>query len=223
MVPWIEPHEPLPPTSLALGPDSDAPGLLAAGAPVTLARLEEAYRRGIFPWYSGGQPPLWWSPDPRMVLPVSEFRLAHSLRKTLRRFLRTPGCEVRFDHDFPGVMRACGDPSRPYGWISSAFVAAYSELHRLGWAHSVEALDDGGRLVGGVYGVRIGRLFAAESMFHHATDAGKVALAALIARLAAEGASLFDVQWVTPHLATLGAIAVSRDEYLRRLADAVRT
>jgi leucyl/phenylalanyl-tRNA--protein transferase len=191
--------------------------LIAVGADLAPATLLAAYRHGLFPMPEGWRRIGWWSPNPRGVIPLDGFHVSRSLRRSARRF------EVRFDHDFPGVMRACGDPSRPYGWISSAFVAAYSELHRLGWAHSVEALDDGGRLVGGVYGVRIGRLFAAESMFHHATDAGKVALAALIARLAAEGASLFDVQWVTPHLATLGAIAVSRDEYLRRLADAVRT
>jgi leucyl/phenylalanyl-tRNA--protein transferase len=220
VVPWIEPHEPLPPTSLALGPDSDAPGLLAAGAPVTVARLEEAYRRGIFPWYSGGQPPLWWSPDPRMVLPVAEFRLSHSLRKTLRRFLRTPGCEVRFDHDFPAVIRACAQTPRDGQngtWIVPAIQAAYVAWHRAGRVHSVETWVDG-TLVGGLYGIRLGRMFFGESMFAHRTDASKIALCALVAHCRARGIDWIDCQQNTGHLASFGAREVAREAFERHLA-----
>jgi leucyl/phenylalanyl-tRNA---protein transferase len=189
--------------------------LVGVGADLAPATLLAAYRSGLFPMPEGRRRIGWWSPEPRGVIPLDRFHVSRSLRRSTRRY------DVHFDHDFRAVVLACGDPSRPYGWISSAFVDAYGELHRLGWAHSVEALDGEGRLVGGVYGMRIGRLFAAESMFHRATDAGKVALVALVGRLVTDGAALFDVQWVTPHLATLGAVAIPRDEYLRRLAEAV--
>jgi leucyl/phenylalanyl-tRNA---protein transferase len=193
-----------------------APGdLVAVGADLAPSTLVAAYRRGLFPMPEGRRRIGWWSPDPRGIIPLDGLHVSRSLRRSRRRF------EVRFDAAFRDVMLACGDPGRPHGWITPAFVDAYDELHHLGWAHSVEAFDADGRLVGGVYGVRIARLFAAESMFHRAADAGKVALAALVERLRDEGGRLFDVQWVTPHLASLGACEISRDEYLRRLQEAI--
>lgn len=220
MIAWIEDDQPLPPTHLALGPDSEAPGLLAAGAPVTVARLEEAYRRGIFPWFSDGQPPLWWSPDPRMVLPVAEFRLSHSLRKTLRRFLRTPGCEIRFDHDFPSVIAACAQTPRQGQrgtWIVEEVRRAYLAWHRAGRVHSVETWVDQ-VLVGGLYGIRLGRMFFGESMFAHRTDASKIALAALVAHCRARGIDWIDCQQNTDHLARFGAREVTREAFERHLA-----
>ena len=159
----------------------------------------------------------WFSPDPRGIIPLDGLRVTRSLRRSLRRF------DVRRDTAFADVMLRCGDPRRPGGWITPPFVRAYTRLHQLGWAHSVECYDEDGRLVGGLYGVRIGGFFAGESMFHSATDASKVALVHLVEWLRDTGGRLLDVQWPTPHLATLGAVAVPRDRYLELLADAVRT
>jgi leucyl/phenylalanyl-tRNA--protein transferase len=156
----------------------------------------------------------WWSPDPRAILPLDGLRVSRSLRRSRRQF------EVRIDTAFDDVIDACADPSRPGGWIDDEIRDAYSRLHSLGWAHSVEAWRDGA-LAGGLYGVAIGDLFAGESMFHRATDASKVALVGLVEHLRSIGAQLLDVQWLTPHLESLGAIEVSRDDYLRRLAIAV--
>lgn len=156
----------------------------------------------------------WWSPDPRGVIPLDSLRVSRSLRKSCGRF------EIRVDTCFREVMERCGDPNRLHGWITPAFVDAYARLHRLGWVHSVETFADG-ELVGGLYGLHIGRLFAGESMFSTATDASKVALVALVERLRATGVVLLDVQWATDHLVSLGAIAIARGEYLERLADAV--
>jgi leucyl/phenylalanyl-tRNA--protein transferase len=156
----------------------------------------------------------WWSPDPRGVIPLDGFHLSRSLRPARSRF------EIRVDTSFEEVMRACADPRRPHGWIDETFVYAYTRLHELGWAHSVEAWCDG-ELVGGLYGLRIGGLFAGESMFHRVTDASKVACWATVELLRMDGAELFDVQWTTPHLCTLGAVDLPRGEYLRRLAAAV--
>jgi len=209
-----------PLTSDALGPQSDAPGLLAAGGQLTLWRLEQAYRHGIFPWYSPGQPVLWWSPDPRMVLPVAEFRLHRSLKKTLQRFLATPGCEIRFDHAFEQVIAACAQTPRDGQrgtWIVPALRRAYTDWHRAGAVHSVETWVDG-RLVGGLYGVNLGRMFYGESMFSHATDASKIALAALVAFCRAQGIELIDCQQATGHLASLGAREMPRDAFERHLA-----
>ena len=220
MLSWIDESLPLPPADHALGPHSDAPGLVAAGGRVTPQRLEEAYGKGIFPWYSAGQPVLWWSPDPRMVLPVAEFRLSHSLRKTLRRFLRTPGCAVRFDSAFPAVMRACAQTPRDGQdgtWIVPAMIEAYVAWHRAGRVHSVETWIDG-QLVGGLYFVNLGRMCFGESMFSHRTDASKIALAALVAACRAQGIPLIDCQQNTGHLASLGAREMSRDAFLAHLA-----
>lgn len=212
---WIDEHTPLPATRLALGERSDAPGLLAAGGSLRPARLEEAYRRGIYPWFGPGQPVLWWSPDPRMVLPVAEFRLSKSLAKTLRRFARTPGCDVRFDTAFERVIRACADtPRHGQGgtWIVPQMVQAYTAWHRLGRVHSVETWVDG-ELRGGLYCVAIGRMCFGESMFAHASDASKIALAALVCFCRAHGVDVIDCQQNTTHLASLGAREVSRHTF----------
>jgi leucyl/phenylalanyl-tRNA--protein transferase len=196
-------------------PDDD---LVAAGADLAPGTLLAAYRRGLFPMPSGrrGDPMLWFSPVRRGVLPLDRLRVSRSLRRSLRLF------EVRVDGAFGQVIDACADPRRPAGWIDPSIRAAYVELHRLGWAHSVEAWRDG-RLAGGLYGVSIGGLFAGESMFHRETDASKVALVGLVDLLRDVPGEprLLDVQWRTPHLATLGCVEVSRREYLDRLPEAL--
>ena len=217
---WIDDHTALPPTHLALGPDSDAPGLLAAGGTVTPQRLDEAYRHGIFPWYSQGEPPLWWSPDPRMVLPVAGFKLSDSLRKTLRRFVRDRDCEIRIDSAFGEVIAACAAVPREGQagtWIAPEIIAAYSAWHATGAAHSVETWIDG-ELAGGLYGVGIGAMFFGESMFARRTDASKIALCALVAFCRAHGIALIDCQQRTGHLASLGALEIPRQQFEAHLA-----
>jgi leucyl/phenylalanyl-tRNA---protein transferase len=189
-------------------------GLVALGADLQPSTLIAAYRTGLFPMPARRRIG-WWSPDPRGVIPVDGLRISRSMARSARRF------EMRIDTAFRDVMVACGDPRRPQGWITPAFVDAYTALHEYGWAHSVEAWQDG-RLVGGLYGVRINGFFAGESMFHTATDASKVALMVLVDWLNAIDVWLLDVQWTTPHLASLGAIDVARHDYLRLLAQATR-
>jgi leucyl/phenylalanyl-tRNA---protein transferase len=211
------PVEP-PPTSWLLPPaeTADETEIVGVGADLEPGTLVAAYRSGLFPMRVGrGGPIAWWSPDPRGILPLDGFRESRSLRRSRRRF------SIAVDTAFEDVMRACAEPHRPHGWIDDDFVRAYTTLHRLGWAHSVETRDADGALVGGVYGVAIGGLFAAESMFHRVTDAGKVALTALVDLLRAGGATLLDVQWTTPHLVSLGAIDVPRAKYLELLAEAL--
>lgn len=180
----------------------------------------EGYRNGMFPMPVDGPDDgrllAWWSPDPRGILPLDALRVTRSLRRSCRRFT------VTFDTDFELVVRHCADPTRSGAWIDDAVADAYIGLHRLGWAHSVEVREpDDGTLVGGLYGIHIAGLFAGESMFHHATDASKVALVALVDRLREIGVELLDVQWLTPHLESLGAIEIPRSEYLRRLRSAL--
>jgi len=193
---------------------------VGVGADLEPGTLLAAYRQGLFPMrLEPGGPIGWWSPDPRGVIPLEAWHAARSLRRSVRRY------NVTVDTAFLDVVTGCADPARPHGWIDDSFVAAYVRLHELGWAHSIEVWADGDgvpALAGGLYGVAIGGFFAGESMFHRGRDASKVALAALIARLPAAGGVLFDVQWCTPHLATLGAVTLPRAEYLVRLADAVR-
>lgn len=213
MIPWLRASDPFPPIDQAL---AEPNGLLAAGADLSPERLLDAYRRGIFPWFNAGEPILWWSPDPRMVLFPNEFAPSRSLRKRLRR----GDYEIRVDSAFTEVMQACAAP-RPGQrgtWITPPMVAAYTRLHRLGYAHSVETWI-AGRLVGGLYGVAIGRVFFGESMFTRVPDASKIALAHLVAQLRAWGYGLIDCQMSTRHLASLGAREIPRQAFTRRLAE----
>lgn len=193
--------------------DADENGIVAFGGDLSPSRLMLAYRSGIFPWYSEGDPILWWSPDPRLILNLDDFKLRRSLRKRLKRF------EIRFDTAFSEVIRACSTVPRPGQegtWILPEMIEAYEALHALGYAHSVEAWQDG-RLVGGLYGVAVGGTFCGESMFSHVSDASKAALAALVAHLKARGFEMIDAQVPTEHLKSLGAIEVSRTYFLKRL------
>jgi len=215
MIPWLENAERFPPLEQAL---CEPNGLLCAGGDLTPQRLVMAYLSGIFPWYSPGEPILWWSPDPRMVLFPSEFKLSRSLRKTLR----NKNYRVCLDTRFKAVIEACARTSRKDQtgtWITPEIQAAYVKLHELGYAHSVETwVDD--RLVGGLYGIAIGKMFYGESMFAHATDASKIAFAHLVRFLADNGFGLIDCQMNTAHLASLGAREIPRAEFaghLRRL------
>ncbi len=220
MIPWLRgPDDALPDTRRALPPGSEAPGLLAAGGELTPQRLREAYSKGVFPWYSEGQPVLWWSPDPRMVLLVDEFRLKRSLRKTIAKFLRTPGNEVRIDSAFRQVITACaGTPREGQDgtWIVPEMVEAYVAWHKLGTVHSVETWM-GGELVGGLYGVSLGRMVFGESMFSRRTDASKIALAALVCFCREHGVAMIDCQQRTGHLASLGGRELPRAEFEQRL------
>lgn len=220
MIRWLRAEiDPLPDTRLALPRGSDAPGLLAAGGELTPERLTEAYSKGVFPWYSDGQPVLWWTPDPRMVLRVDEFKLSRSLRKTLARFIRTPGCEVRIDGAFERVIQTCAAIAREGQqgtWIVPEMVDAYRHWHQHGKVHSVETWIDG-KLVGGLYGVGLGRMFFGESMFSRRTDASKIALAALICFCREHGVAMIDCQQRTEHLASLGGREISRAEFEHRL------
>ena len=224
MIPWLETHSPFPDVSEAL--TMDAPGLLAAGADLSPERLLAAYQRGIFPWFSEGQPILWWSTDPRMVLKTADFKVSDSLRKSLRRVersMREQGrWEVRFDSAFEDVMRACAAPRKdgPGTWISEEIIEGYTGLHALGYAHSTELWLDG-ELAGGAYGVCIGRMFYGESMFARVTDGSKIALAFLVAFLRSQGVSLIDCQQETAHLASLGAAPISRAHFLQHLQRAI--
>ncbi len=203
------------PDPLAIEPGED---LVAVGADLEPGTLLAAYRAGLFPMpvdpYRRRSKMAWFSPDPRGIIPLDGLHVSRSLRRSMRHF------DVRMDTRFSDVVRACGDPDRPGRWITRAIVAAYTELFDLGWGHSVEVYLDG-ELVGGLYGLRIERFFAGEAMFHTATDASKTALVALVAWLNETGAELLDVQWVTDHLATLGAVAIPRADYLARLRSAV--
>jgi leucyl/phenylalanyl-tRNA--protein transferase len=195
--------------------DPDSPDeIVAVGADLEPGTLLAAYRTGLFPMPVQGHL-AWWSPQPRGIVPLDGLRVSRSLRRSCRRY------EIRLDTAFVEVMRACADPHRPHGWITEDFLDAYGELHRLGWAHSVETWSTDGELVGGLYGVEIDGLFAGESMFHRQRDASKVALVALVERLRSAGAVLLDVQWCTPHLRSLGAVEVSRREYRARLGQAL--
>ena len=202
----------------ATGAD-DGEDLVGVGADLAPGTVLEAYARGLFPMGlgHGGSAPLgWWSPDPRGILRPEDLHVSRSLRRSLRHF------EVCVDTDFGGVVAGCADPSRSGRWITPEIVAAYTELHRLGWAHSIEVMRDG-RLVGGLYGIAIGGLFAGESMFHRETDASKAAIAGLVEIVSADGdpRRIIDVQWRTPHLATLGVTEVPRSEYLPLLSAAL--
>jgi len=215
-LPWVYAHEALPDASLAL---REPDGLLCAGGDLSASRLLEAYPRGIFPWYSEGQPVLWWSPDPRMVLLPAHFRMHRSLRKRRRQLWAQGGWEVRIDADFAGVMRACAAPRKDQNgtWITSRMIDAYCALHRMGYAHSVELWQED-RQMAGLYGVSIGRMFFGESMFTRVADGSKLSLAALVVCLDQYDFRMIDCQQQTNHLARLGAGPMPRAEYLTRIA-----
>ncbi len=194
---------------------ADRNGLAGVGADLEPGTLLAAYRAGLFPMPMRRKLIGWWSPDPRGIIALDGLHVSRSLRRTARRFT------IRLDTAFRSVVLRCADPHRPHGWITPAFVDAYERLHELGWAMSVEVFD-GTELVGGLYGVRINHFFAGESMFHRATDASKVALMATVDHLRSSGVTLFDVQWTTPHLVSMGAIDIARSDYLARLAEATQ-
>ncbi|HEY3141949.1 MAG TPA: leucyl/phenylalanyl-tRNA--protein transferase [Acidimicrobiales bacterium] len=219
------PVEP-PPSAWAFPPadQADEAGVVAVGGDLEPGTLLTAYRNGLFPMPLGRRGELgWWSPDPRGIIPLGGLQVSRSLRRSCRRY------EVRVDSAFDEVVAACADPARPDGWITPTMRAAYVRMHGLGWAHSVETWDPvDGELVGGLYGMAIGGLFAGESMFHRRVDASKVALVALV-ELMTEGGSaarangrLLDVQWTTAHLVRLGALDVPRRSYLDRVRHAIR-
>jgi leucyl/phenylalanyl-tRNA--protein transferase len=216
MIPWLSHTLPFPPVEQAL---AEPNGLLAAGGDLSLPRLLEAYRQGIFPWFNPGEPILWWSPHPRMVLFPEEFKISRSLKKKLSR----ADYEVRVDTAFTRVMRACAEPRQGAGgtWIGEPMIAAYGQLHEAGYAHSFEIWMDGANgeeLAGGLYGVALGRAFFGESMFARKTDASKIALAHLVAYLRHHDFGIIDCQMKTAHLASLGAREIPREEFSRYLA-----
>lgn len=219
---WMLAGDPFPPLSRAWGEGSDAPGLLAAGGELSVASLVQAYESGIFPWFNPGQPILWWSPDPRMVLRVQDFRIHRSLKKALQRFRANPRCEIRVNSNFVGVIQACAQMQRPAQrgtWIVPPMVEAYIAFHEAGYAHSFETWIDG-KMVAGLYFVSVGRAVFGESMFTTVTDGSKFALAALIASCRAAGVAQLDCQQVTSHLASLGASPQPRAQFLEGLRQA---
>lgn len=221
-IPWLGPDDPFPAPADSWSADSPLPGLLAAGGLLDVPHLLAAYGQGIFPWFGEGQPILWWSTAPRMVLYPQELRLHRSLRRTLQRFRAAADCELRIDSDFPAVIRACAATPRAGQsgtWIVPQMVRAYEALHRAGHAHSVETWI-GGRLAGGLYCVALGRAVFGESMFAHATDASKIALAGLVALCRGQGVALIDCQQNTAHLASLGAREIAREVFLAHVARA---
>lgn len=219
-LPWLEPGDPFPPASQAWDETQQAPGLLAAGGVLDVDTLHRAYRSGVFPWFSDGQPILWWSTDPRMVLLPAEFRLHRSLRKTLAKFAADPRCEIRIDSAFAEVISACSSSLRDGQagtWIVPSMLQAYRDFHAAGFAHSVETWIDG-RLAGGLYCVAIGKAVFGESMFTRVPDASKIALAALVALCRRQGVAMIDCQQNTAHLASLGAREIAREEFVAAVA-----
>jgi len=215
MVPWLADDDEFPPVARAL---REPNGLLAAGGDLSVKRLVQAYRKGIFPWYSEDQPILWWSPDPRMVLDPAALRISRSLRKRLRR----RDYEVRADTAFSAVLRACAAPRAGSDgtWITAEMMDAYEALHRAGHAHSVETWISG-ELAGGLYGVALGRAFFGESMFNRTADASKLALAHLARQLKRWSYGMIDCQMTTAHLARFGAREIPRAEFMRKLKELV--
>lgn len=216
---WLEAGEPFPPVSHAWGAERPAPGLLAAGAQLDADQLEQAYRQGIFPWYSPGQPVLWWSPDPRMVLAPRAFRFHRSLKKSLQNWLLRPGVELVFDRDFAQVMTRCATQVRPGQdgtWIVPGIVQAYTELHRRGLAHSAELWQDG-ELLAGLYFVALGQAVYGESMFTRVRDGSKMALSLLVSVARHHGVRMIDCQQNTRHLASLGAAEIPRAQFIEHI------
>ncbi len=224
MIRWLQgPADPLPDPGRVAQRPGDIPGLIAAGGELSPERLTEAYSKGIFPWYSDGQPILWWAPDPRMVLLPADFKLSRSLRKTIRRFIATPGAELRVDSATGRVIEACAHAPRDGAagtWIVAEMIDAYRAWHALGRVHSFETwIDD--ELVGGLYGVSLGRMFFGESMFARRSDASKIALAALVAFCRGHAIETIDCQQRTSHLASFGGREIARQEFTSRLGMAL--
>jgi leucyl/phenylalanyl-tRNA---protein transferase len=219
MAGWHTPPQPVGPMRWVFPPASQWPegDVIAFGGQLDPATIIAAYRRGIFPMMVDLPDPVlaWWSPDPRAILPLDRLRVTQSMRRSAKRF------EARVDTRFRDVIVGCADPARPRGWITPEFIEAYTQLHKLGWVHSVEVLDCDGVLAGGLYGVRIGKLFAGESMFYTQRDASKVALMTLVDLMRESGMTLLDVQWTSKHLESLGVIEVPRYRYLELLAEAL--
>jgi leucyl/phenylalanyl-tRNA--protein transferase len=215
MIPWLGPESPFPPLDTALARPN---GLLAVGGDLSPSRLIEAYRHGIFPWFNDGEPTLWWSPDPRMVLFPDELKISRSLAKVLKR----GNYEMRADSAFEEVMEACAAPRNKHDgtWIHPEMISAYKKLHEMGLAHSIETWV-GGQLVGGLYGVSLGKIFFGESMFSRVSDASKIALVHLVKQLQRWRFGMIDCQMKTEHLASLGAREISRKEFSQRLKELV--
>jgi leucyl/phenylalanyl-tRNA--protein transferase len=216
MIPWLRGDAPFPPVTKALRSPN---GLLCAGGELTPARILDAYRQGIFPWFSEGDPILWWSPDPRMVLFPPELKVSRSLGKVVKREVY----ETRYDTSFREVMEACAAPrdGQRGTWIMPEMISAYTKLHHMGFAHSVESWQEG-RLVGGLYGLWLGKVFFGESMFTRAPDASKVALVRLVERLQAMDCRVIDCQQATAHLASLGAREIPRKEFSKLLQESIQ-
>ena len=216
-LPWLQADQDFPSVDQTWGDQDPIPGLLAAGDTLDAAHLRAAYSQGIFPWFSDGQPVLWWSPNPRMTLKPEEFRLHRSLRKTLQKFSTSPDCEIRIDTAFSTVMQHCAQTPREGQngtWIVQSIVDAYTELHQQGHAHSVETWVQG-KLVGGLYCVALGRAVFGESMFALQTDASKIALSALVALCKAHDVPQIDCQQATAHLSFMGAREVARADFVK--------
>lgn len=216
MIPWLEPGDPFPPTSKALKQPN---GLLAAGADLTPGRLIEAYSQGVFPWFNADEPVLWWSPDPRMVLFPAELKVNRSLKKVIR----NRKYEVRLDAAFTRVMHGCAQPREGQSgtWISPLMIEAYTQLHKMGVAHSAETWIDG-KLVGGLYGLALGRMFYGESMYTEVTDASKIAFVHLVWQLKRWGFGLIDCQMKTSHLSTFGAREIPRHDFMRQVSKLIQ-
>jgi leucyl/phenylalanyl-tRNA---protein transferase len=216
MIPFLPPGAPFPPVARAL---REPDGLLAAGVDLSVDTLTRAYGLGIFPWFNDGDPILWWSPNPRMVLPCAGFHVSRSLRRRLR----ARDVRVSFDEAFDDVLRACAAPRDEEGgtWLTAPMRAAYRAMHEAGLAHSVEVWR-GDQLIGGLYGVALGRMFFGESMMSRAPDGSKLALAWLAAQMLAWDMPIIDCQMATPHLESLGGVAVPRRQFTAWVADLVR-
>jgi leucyl/phenylalanyl-tRNA---protein transferase len=216
---WLTRPQPVGPSRWSFPPPAQWPDddVIAMGGDLEPATLIAAYRSAIFPMSLESLPGVivWWSPNPRGILPLDKLRVTRSMRQSAKRF------DVRIDTRFVDVIRACSDPSRESGWITEEFIAAYTTLHELGWAHSVEVFDRDGGLAGGLYGVRVNGVFAGESMFYLQRDASKVALMSLVELMRQTGMTLLDVQWQTKHLESLGAVEIARERYLALLAEAL--
>ena len=224
MTSWHDTPVELGPSIWNFPPSTEWPqqDIVGRGADLEPATLIQAYRTGVFPMSSANDFPFlskpamgWWSPMMRGILPLDQLRITRSMRSSASKY------SVRIDTCFERVLRGCAVPNREGGWITTDIIDAYLTLHELGWAHSFETFDENGVLIGGLYGVRVNGLFAGESMFHLQRDASKIALMHLVATMRDSGMSLLDVQWLTPHLETLGATEIPRNDYLRRLDEAV--